>query len=295
MRLHPEVAQALQTHQAVVALESTVITHGLPRPLNLQLAQKLEDTVRQAGAIPATIAILKGEVVVGLTPDELQAIAADDTADKASLWNLGALVAQGKSAGTTVASTSFLAHKAGIQVFATGGIGGVHPHPYDESADLLELSRTPIVVVSAGPKSILDLAATLERLESLGVALLGYKTNHLPAFHSPTSPYPLPARVESALEAARAFRAARALGLPGASLVLNPISKGLDFAQVQHWVEQATQEAARAGIGGKALTPFLLRRISELSGGQTDEVNLRLLEENARLAAQIARALAELE
>ncbi len=293
MRLRHDIAQALQTSQAVVALESTVITHGLPRPMNLELARKLEDTVRQAGAIPATIAILKGEVVVGLSDDELEAIAADDTADKASLWNLGALVAQGKMAGTTVASTAFLAHRAGIQVFATGGIGGVHPHPYDESADLLELSRTPILVVSAGPKSILDLSATLERLESLGVALLGYKTNHLPAFHSPTSPYPLPARVESPLEAARAFQAARELGLPGASLVLNPISRGLDFTQVQRWVEQATQEAARAGVGGKALTPFLLRRISELSGGQTDEVNLRLLEENARLAAQIALALAQ--
>lgn len=291
MRLHPEVKEALQTRQAVVALESTVITHGLPRPLNLELARKLEGAVRQAGAVPATIAILRGEVVVGLTSDELEAIAADDTADKASLWNLGALLAQGKSAGTTVASTTFLAHKAGIEVFATGGIGGVHPHPYDESADLLELSRTPIVVVSAGPKSILDLAATLERLESLGVALLGYKTNHLPAFHSPASPYLLPARVESAQEAARAFRAAKGLGLPGASLVLNPISKGLAFDQVQRWVEQATQEAARVGVGGKALTPFLLRRISELSGGQTDEVNLRLLEENARLAAQIALAL----
>lgn len=291
MRLHPEVKEALQTRQAVVALESTVITHGLPRPLNLELARKLEGTVRQAGAVPATIAILRGEVVAGLTSDELEAIAADDTADKASLWNLGALLAQGKSAGTTVASTTFLAHKAGIEVFATGGIGGVHPHPYDESADLLELSRIPIVVVSAGPKSILDLAATLERLESLGVALLGYKTNHLPAFHSPASPYLLPARVESAQEAARAFRAAKGLGLPGASLVLNPISKGLAFDQVQRWVEQATQEAARVGVGGKALTPFLLRRISELSGGQTDEVNLRLLEENARLAAQIALAL----
>lgn len=294
MRLHPEVAQALQTQQAVVALESTVITHGLPRPMNLELACKLEETVRQVGATPATIAILKGEVVVGLTPDELEAIAADGSADKASLWNLGALVAQGKSAGTTVASTAFLAHKAGIPVFATGGIGGVHPHPYDESADLLELSRTPIVVVSAGPKSILDLAATVERLESLGVALLGYRTHHLPAFHSSTSPYPLPARVESAHEAAQAFRAARELGLPGASLVLNPISRGLAFDQVQRWVEQATQEAARAGVGGKALTPFLLRRISELSGGQTDLANLRLLEENTRLAAQIALALVEL-
>jgi len=294
MRLHPEVAQALQAKQAVVALESTVITHGLPRPMNLELARKLENTVRQAGATPATIAILKGEVLVGLTSAELEAIAADDSADKASLWNLGALVAQGKSAGTTVASTTFLAHKAGIQVFATGGIGGVHPHPFDESADLLELSRTPMVVVSAGPKSILNLAATVERLESLGVALLGYQTHHMPAFHSSTSPYPLPVRVESAREAAQAFQAARELGLPGASLVLNPISIGLAFDQVQRWVEQATQEAARAGVGGKALTPFLLRRISELSGGQTDQANLRLLEENAHLAAQIALALARL-
>lgn len=293
MRVHPEVAQALENRQAVVALESTVITHGLPRPLNLELARKLEETVRQAGAVPATIAILQGQVVVGLSPDELEAIATDETADKASLWNLGALLAQGRSAGTTVASTTFLAHKAGIQVFATGGIGGVHPHPYDESADLLELSRTPILVVSAGPKSILNLAATLERLESLGVALLGYQTNHLPAFHAPYSPYLLPARVESAQEAARAYQAARALGLPGASLVLKPISKGLEFSQVQRWVEQATQEAARLGIGGKALTPFLLRRISELSGGQTDEANLRLLEENTHLAAQIALALTQ--
>jgi pseudouridine-5'-phosphate glycosidase len=294
MRLHPEVAHALKTRQPVVALESTVITHGLPRPVNLDLACKLEDTVRRAGATPATIALVKGEVVVGLSLHELHAIAADDTADKASLWNLAVLVAQGKSAGTTVAATTFLAHRAGIQVFATGGIGGVHPHPYDESADLLELSRTPILVVSAGPKSILDLAATLERLESLGVALLGYGTSHLPAFHSPASPYPLPARVESASEAARTFLAARGLGLPGATLVLNPISQGLDFGQVQRWVGQATQEAARTGVSGKALTPFLLRRISELSGGQSDKANLRLLEENAGLAAQIALALARL-
>ena len=291
MRVYPDVAQALQTRQAVVALESTVITHGLPRPVNLELARRLEDTVRQAGGIPATIAILKGEVVVGLTPDELEAIANAENAEKASLWNLGALVAQGKNAGTTVAATAFLAHKVGIQVFATGGIGGVHPHPYDESADLLVLSRTPIMLVSAGPKSILDLAATLERLESLGVALLGYKTHYLPAFHSPTSPYLLPVRVESPQEAARVFRAARELELPGANLVLNPVSEGLDFAQVQRWVEQATQEAARLGVTGKALTPFLLRRISELSGGQSDKVNLRLLVENARLATQIALAL----
>lgn len=291
MRFHPEVAQALAEKKPVVALESTVITHGLPRPMNLQLAQTLEQTVRTQGAVPATIALLRGEVVVGLSTEELEAIAADANADKASLWNLGAIVAQRRSAGTTVAATSFLAVKAGIQVFATGGIGGVHPQPFDESADLIELSRTPILVVSAGPKSILDLAATVERLESFGVALLGFRTDQLPAFHSPGSPYALPARVESAQEAAAAFRAARELGLPGATLVLNPVSQGLDFKVVGQWVEQATQEAARAGVQGKSLTPFLLRRLSELSGGQTDAVNLRLLEENTRLAAQIAAAL----
>ncbi|RIH81996.1 Pseudouridine-5'-phosphate glycosidase [Meiothermus luteus] len=293
MRLHPEVAKALQSRKPVVALESTVITHGLPRPTNLELAQTLEAIVREAGAVPATIAVVKGQVAVGLEPEELEALAKDEGAEKASLWNLGALLAQGKWAGTTVAATAFLAHKAGISVFATGGIGGVHPHPYDESADLLELSRTPILVVSAGPKSILNLAATLERLETFGVALLGYRTDHLPAFHSPKSPYPLPARVETPEEAAQAFQAARGLGLPGATLVLNPISQGLPFEQVQRWVEQATQEAARTGITSRALTPFLLRRISELSGGQTDAANLRLLQENARLAAEIARALSQ--
>ncbi|GEM86539.1 pseudouridine-5'-phosphate glycosidase [Meiothermus granaticius] len=293
MRLHPEVAQALALHQPVVALESTVITHGLPRPTNLELARALEAIVRENGALPATIAVLRGEVVVGLSAEELEHIAHDETADKASLWNLGAILAQGRSAGTTVATTTFLAHKAGIAVFATGGIGGVHPHPYDESADLIELSRTPMVVVSAGPKSILDLSATLERLESLGVALLGYRTDFLPAFHSPSSPYKLPARVETPQEAAQAFRAARELGLPGASLILNPVSQGLDFAQVEVWVQSATQEAARAGVQGKALTPYLLSRLAELSGGQTVQVNLRLLEENARLAAQIAVALAQ--
>jgi len=297
MRLHPQVAQALASQKPVVALESTVITHGLPRPTNLQTAQNLENAVRSEGAIPATIAILQGEVIVGLTLEELQTIAKDSTADKASLWNLGALVAQGKSAGTTVAATIFLAYKAGIKVFATGGIGGVHPVDrsgvsYDESADLLQLSRTPIMVVSAGPKSILDLAATMERLESLGVGLLGFGTDHLPAFHSPYSPYKLPARVQSPQEAVLAYKAAHELGLPGASLVLNPVSQGLEFEQVQQWVERATQEAARTGLQGKALTPFLLRRISELSGGQTDVVNLRLLEENARLAGKIAVALA---
>lgn len=298
MRLHPEVQQALDDNRPVVALESTVITHGLPRPANLELARKMERAVREEGAVPATIAILDGEIYVGLTDQQLEAVAFAAQVEKASLWNLAAIMAQRKHGGTTVATTAFLAHKAGISVFATGGIGGVHPAgsgqaSYDESADLFELSRTPIVVVSAGPKSILDLAATLERLESFGVSLLGYKTDKLPAFHTRESPFELPARVESPEEAAAVFAQARRL-LPSATLVMNPVSRGLEWAQVQSWVEQANQEAARRGIYGKALTPFLLSRLAELSGGVTVEVNLRLLEENARLAARIAGALAQL-
>lgn len=293
MRLSAEVETALREGQPVVALESTVITHGLPRPLNLQTAQKLEAAVREEGAIPATIAVLGGEVVAGLSAGELERLALDDKADKASLWNLAALAAQGKNAGTTVATTTFLAHRAGVAVFATGGIGGVHPDPYDESADLTELSRTPIVVVCSGAKSILDLAATLERLESYGVTLLGYRTDKFPAFHTPESPFSVPAKAESPQEVARIYARARELRLPSATLVTNPVSRGLPFEQVEGWVEQANQEAARHGIQGKSLTPYLLRRISELSGGQTDQVNLRLLEENARLAARIAGALVQ--
>ncbi|PZA08959.1 MULTISPECIES: pseudouridine-5'-phosphate glycosidase [unclassified Meiothermus] len=293
MRLSAEVETALRKGQPVVALESTVITHGLPRPLNLHTARRLEAAVREEGAIPATIAVLGGEVVVGLASEELEQLALDDKADKASLWNLAALAAQGRNAGTTVATTTFLAHRAGIAVFATGGIGGVHPDPYDESADLTELARTPIVVVCSGAKSILNLAATLERLESYGVTLLGYRTDRFPAFHTPQSPFSVPARAESPQEVARIYMRTKELGLPSATLVTNPVSQGLPFEQVQAWVEQANQEAARHGIQGKGLTPYLLRRISELSGGQTDQVNLRLLEENARLASRIAGALAQ--
>jgi pseudouridylate synthase len=291
MQLHPEVAQALLEKKPIVALESTVITHGLPRPTNFALGQTLENTVRRGGAIPATIAVLDGQVYIGLTSDQLETLA-HTPADKASLWNLGALIAGGKNAGTTVAATMFLAHKANISVFATGGIGGVHRHPFDESADLTELSRTPLLVVCAGPKSILDLEATLERLESLGVGLLGYGCDFLPAFYAPQSPYKLPSRVDSPEEAVGAFLATRSLGLP-ASLVLKPISAGLDYAQVQRWVEQATHEAARKGVQGKAVTPFLLNRLNELSGGETLKANLTLLEENSALAAAIAVHLSQ--
>ncbi len=291
MRYADEVRQALDAGRPVVALESTVITHGLPAPVNLETARRLEAAVREEGAVPATIGILEGEVRVGLDPDALEALATRNDVEKASLWNLAAVVAREQWGGTTVATTAHLAARAGIRVFATGGIGGVHPVPFDESGDLLGLSRTPVVVVSSGPKSILDLGATLERLESYGVGVVGYKTMFLPAFHSPDSPYELPATVWSEAEAAAAWRAARELGLVSATLVFNPVSEGLPYRQVIAWVNRANEEARAAGIGGKDLTPYLLRRLSELSRGRTDEVNLRLLEENARLAARVAREL----
>lgn len=279
--------------EAQVALESAVLTHGLPYPLNRKTVEALEEAVRAEGATPRTIAIVRGEVRLGLSEEEREALARGG-AEKASLWNLAALMARGQSAGTTVAATVHLAHRHGIQVFATGGIGGVHPEPFDESADLLALARTPLLVVSAGPKAILDLRATLERLETLGVSVVGYRTDRLPAFFSPDSPFPVPARVESPLEAARVYRKARELGL-GAVLLVNPVSQGLPYERVAAWVEEANGQAAREGIYGKALTPYLLRRLSELSGGETDRVNERLLLENARLAAQVALALAGLE
>ena len=292
MRIAPFVLEALSQNRPVVALESTVITHGLARPENLAVAQAMVEAVREVGAVPAVIAIVRGEVRVGLEEEELKALAEDRAAEKASLWNLSALVASRRTAGTTVAATAFLAHRAGIPVFATGGIGGVHLSPFDESADLVALAKTPILVVSSGMKSILDLAATLERLETLGVAVLGYRTDRLPAFHSPTSPYSLPARVESPEEAAAVYRAQRGLGLSPAVLVFHPVSEGLPFERVRAWVEEANAEAQSRGIQGKALTPFLLRRLAEQSKGATDRVNRRLLVENARLAGEIARALA---
>ncbi|TBH21750.1 pseudouridine-5'-phosphate glycosidase [Thermus thermamylovorans] len=279
--------------EPAVALESALLTHGLPYPLNLRTLEALEEAVRAEGALPKTIALIRGEVRLGLSPEEREALARGG-AEKASLWNLPALLAQGRSAGTTVAATVHLAHRHGIPVFATGGIGGVHPEPFDESADLLALSRTPILVVCAGPKAILDLRATLERLETLGVSVVGYRTDRLPAFFSPDSPFPVPARVETPLEAARVYRQARELGL-GAVLLANPVSQGLPYERVAAWVAEANHRAAREGVLGQALTPYLLRRLSELSGGETDRVNGRLLLENARLAARVALALAGLE
>ncbi len=290
-RIHPTVQTALREGRAVVALESTVITHGLPRPQNLALAEALEKTVRETGAVPATVGLIGGDVVIGLSDAELRHLADTEDVSKASLWNLPALVAQKCDGGTTVAATLHLAAQVGIKVFATGGIGGVHFDAFDESADLLALSKNPLVVVSAGAKSILNQGATLERLETLGVPVVGYGTDRLAGFHVSETEWRVPARCDTPAEVAQTFRAALELGLPGALLVAKPVSQGLDAGEVAGWLETALREAKTQGFSGKDLTPFLLTRFAALSDGQALDVNLRLLQENARLGAQVALEL----
>lgn len=291
VRIAPPVRQAVDAGGAVVALESTVLTHGLPRPRNLELARGLERTVRDAGATPATVAVIAGELVIGADDDELARLAAGP-ADKASLWNLAAVCAAGRDAGTTVATTLHAARLASIEVFATGGIGGVHDAPFDESADLAALAATSLVTVCAGPKSILDAAATLERLESAGVAVVGYRSDRLAGFHLPLTDLPLPARAETPQEIAALRRAQVRLGLEQGVLVSNPVSRGLDPEALAAWLAAAREDAARAGARGKDATPALLDALARRSDGATVEVNLRLLHENAALAARIALALA---
>ena len=291
LRIHPEVQDALTEGQAVVALESTVITHGLPQPQNLELADKLEATVREGGAIPATVGVIAGELVVGLVAEERQRLA-EGAADKASLWNLAALLAQGKYAGTTVATTLHAASLAGIDVFATGGIGGVHSDAYDESADLFALARYSLITVCAGPKSILNVRATLERLESLGVSVVGYKSATLAGFHVPLTEHVLPNRADSPSEITAILRAQRKLELRQGILVSNPVSKGLDPVRLDSWIHKAYTQAYEEGLRGRDITPYMLEKIAQASGGETVTVNLRLLEENTRLAARLAVELA---
>lgn len=290
-RIGGHVEAALRSGAPVVALESTVLTHGLPRPQNLAAGERLEAVVREAGAVPATVGVLRGEVVVGLSPAELARLAQAEGADKASLWNLAAVVAGGADAGTTVATTLWAAHVAGIDVFATGGIGGVHDAPFDESADLAALARYPIVTVCAGPKSILDASATLERLETAGVPVVGYRSDELAGFLVSLTDLKLPARVESAAQVASLLRAQRELGLSSGVVLSNPVSDGMSQAEFASLKERAEAELASRGIRGRDSTPFLLAELARLSGGRTVEVNTRLLEENARLAAQVAAAL----
>jgi len=299
----PELAQALAGGEPVVALESALITHGFAHPANLEMAQRMEAGVRQAGARPATIAVVAGEARVGISGEELASLASDRAACKVSLRDLPILLAprlsdrdQARcfSGGTTVAATMYLAHRTGIRVFATGGIGGVHRgHPEDVSADLPALASTPIVVVCAGAKAILDLPRTLEYLETLGVPVIGYGTDELPAFYSRRSGLGLDARVETPEEVARIAQARTDLGLSRAVLVCVPVPEAYELpaAEAEATIAQAVEEAEVAGVAGKALTPFLLARLVELTGGRARRANEALLLNNARVAARIAQAL----
>jgi len=292
-KLSKEVLAAIDKGKPIVALESTVITHGLPRPQNLHLAQALEEIVRGEGATPATIAVLNGRICVGLEAVELEQLSNDPKARKLSSRDLAAVVASKASGGTTVAATLRVAAQAGFRVFATGGIGGVHRGSHwDVSADLVELSKQPVLLVCAGAKAILDLPATLEHLETLGVPVVGYKTNAFPAFYSVESGLQLDTRVNSAEEAAQLAQVHWQLG--GAGIMLaNPVpaDSAVPRAQVEAWIEQALGEATQRGVAGQAVSPFLLQRVSELSEGKSLQANLALLKNNARIAAQVVKEL----
>ncbi len=294
IRISAAVAAAVADRRPVVALESTLITHGLPRPENLAAGRALEEVVRAGGALPATIGVLRGELVVGLSDQELSYLAGV-TAEKASTWNLAAIVAGGRDAGTTVATTLLAADLAGIPVFATGGIGGVHHAAFDESADLAALGRHPVLTVCAGPKSILDVRATLERLETAGVPVVGYKSSNLAGFLMRETSLRLAAHADSAEAAARILAAQRAFGLSAAVVVSNPVSAGLTDEQFTGYLREAEAGLARDGVTGADSTPYLLAALAQVSGGVTVEVNTRLLRENAALAARIAVAYSRLD
>jgi pseudouridine-5'-phosphate glycosidase len=295
LAVHPEVAAALAARRAVVALESTVIAHGLPRPQNLAAARDLEEEIRGLGSIPATIAIADGQAVVGADDALLVRLAEDRTVAKVSLRDLAPVLARRGLGATTVAATVEIAARSGIAVMATGGIGGVHrggERSFDESADLEAIARHPVCVVCAGAKLVLDLALTLERLETLGVPVVGYGTDELPAFYVRSSGLPLPHRVDDALAAARVAREQLARG--AGMVIAVPIAAGdaLDRREAEAEVARALQNAERQGVRGAALTPFLLGQLSDATGGRSLDANLSLLRANARVAAQIALALA---
>jgi pseudouridylate synthase len=295
--LAPEVDAALGMGRPLVALESTAIAHGLPWPDNLAVALDMEAAVRAAGAVPATIAVLDGRIRVGLTAAELERVARDRGLAKLSWRDIPVVLARGGSGATTVAGTLAVAGRVGIQVFATGGLGGVHPGAeatFDVSADLGALARTPCLVVCAGAKSLLDLPRTLELLETLGVPVLGYGTDDLPAFYTRRSGLPLAARVDSAAEAAAVARAQWALGLSGGLVLAVPVpaDAALEEAEVAAALAAANARAAAAGVRGPALTPFLLADLHERSGGRTLAANAALLRQNAAVGGAVAVALA---
>lgn len=292
-----EVYAAIMADSPVVALESTLITHGFPYPANLETAQAMEAAIRAAGAVPATIAVLDGMIKVGITAEEIETLAGlgPDAVRKCSRRDLAVAVGLRQHGATTVAGTMIAAHLAGIKVFATGGIGGVHRgHPEDVSADLIELGRTPVTVVCAGAKSILDLPRTLEVLETQGVPVLGYQTDELPAFYSRTSGLPVDQRVDTPEQVAAVMAARDALRLAQGILVTVPVpaADALPADDAEAAIAEATRQADAAGITGKDVTPFVLDKVLELTGGRSREANIAALVHNARVGAQIALALA---
>jgi pseudouridine-5'-phosphate glycosidase len=295
MRIRRDVQQAIRGHGAVVALESTVISHGLPYPENLHVAQAMEEAVRSEGSIAAAVAILGGEPVIGLDEAQLEHLARTKGVRKCSRRDLPIAVASKLDGATTVGGTMVLAHSAGIRVFATGGVGGVHRgHPFDVSADLDELAHTPMVVVCSGAKALLDLEATRERLETLGVPILGYETDHLPAFYSRQSDFSVDARVDSPAEVVAIALARDKLGLAAALLVTVPVPAAdeLPREEAEAAIAAALRLAEEKGVHGEAVTPFLLALIAELTSGRSMRANLSLLVNNAHVAGRIARALA---
>lgn len=294
LKLHPAVTAALNEQRPVVALESTLITHGLPYPANVETALAMEDAVRAEGAIPATIAILRGQITVGLTADQIEVFGRTKNVRKCSRRDLPIAVGLGEDGATTVAGTMIVAHMAGIRVFATGGIGGVHRgHPLDVSADLIELGRTPVAVVCSGAKSILDLPLTLEVLETQGVPIIGYGTETLPAFYTRSSGLPIDASIDTPQQAANIIAAADHLGAQHGILFTVPVPAADELARetAEAAITQATDEAEAKAIHGKAVTPYVLARVADLTEGESRRANTALLVNNARTAAQIAGAL----
>ena len=292
--LAPEVAEALENGRPVVALESTIISHGMPYPKNVETAMLVEKTIRDNGAVPATIAVIGGRLKAGLSREEIEYLGkAGRAVAKASRRDLAALVAAGKDGATTVTTTMIIAHMAGIDIFATGGIGGVHrgaETTMDISADLEELGSTPVMVVCAGAKSILDLGLTLEYLETKGVPVIGYGTDDLPAFYTRQSGFGVDYRADSPAQLASMFSAQKELGMKGGMLVTNPIPEeyAMDKAVIDAAIEQALRESVEQGVHGKETTPFLLARVVELTGGSSLESNIQLVLNNATLAAKTA-------
>ena len=299
--IHPEVEAALRENRPVVALESTIISHGMPYPQNVETALNVEKIIRECGAVPATIAIIGGRLKAGLSPEEIEYFGKKGREiTKVSRRDLAAVCARGLDGATTVTTTMIIAHMAGIRFFATGGIGGVHrgaEKTMDISADLEELGNTPVTVVCAGAKAILDLKLTLEYLETHGVPVIGFGTEELPAFYSRHSGLKVDYRMDTPEEIAAAFRAQQAMGLKGGMLVTNPIPEeyAMDDAVINGAIDQAVAESVALGIQGKEITPFLLARVAELTGGDSLDSNIQLVYNNARLASRIAKAFAEMK